>query len=93
MLLRQAEVELGMQVLGGVEAQLQTPLGNVGTKLADALVDLGGVFGTIHIAEEVLAVLLQTGLLVAKEELAGSLRLTEEVVDIDANKDFYLLCG
>lgn len=36
------------------------------------------------------AILLKTHLLVAEKQLTGSLRLAEEVVDIDAYKDAYL---
>ena len=37
--------------------------------------------------------MFQTYLLVAKEELAGCLRLPEEIVDIDADKNLDFLCG
>ena len=71
--LGQAEVELGMEVFGGVDAQLQAPFRYVCAKLTDALVNLGRIFRLIDIAKEILAVLFKTYLLVAKEELSSGL--------------------
>jgi hypothetical protein len=47
----------------------------------------------IDITKEILAVLFQSHLLVAKEELASCLRLPEEIVDIDTDENFDFLCG
>lgn len=70
---------------------MQAATRNILTELADALIHFGRIFRLINIAKEILAVLFQAYLLVAKEELAGSLRLTEKVVDIDADEDTNLL--
>ena len=56
-----------------MNAQLQATFRDVCAELTDALVHLGGVFRLIDIAKEILAVLFQTHLLVAKEELARGL--------------------
>lgn len=71
--LGQTEVELGVEVFGGVYAQLQATFRYVCAKLTDALINLGRVFRLIYIVKEILAVLFQTYLLVAEEEFARCL--------------------
>ena len=66
---------------------MQTSVGDVGAKLADAFIHFGSVFRLIDIAEEILAILFETRLFVAEKQFAGGLRLSEEVVDIDADED------
>ena len=85
--LRQAEIELRVEVFGGMDAQLQTSFGDVGAELADALIHIGSVFRLIDIAEEILAILFETRLPVAEKQFAGGLRLSEKIVDVDADED------
>ena len=71
--LGQTEVELGVEVFGGVYAQLQATFRYVCAKLTDALVNRGRIFRLLYVANEILAVLFQTHLLIAKEEFARCL--------------------
>ena len=83
--LREAEVELGVKVFGGMDAHLQATAADVLAELPYAFVHLFAVVRLPHVVQEILAILLQGSLMVAEEHLAGGLRLTEHVVDIDAD--------
>ena len=52
---------------------MQAPTRNIFAELTDTLVNLGRIFRLIDIAKEIFAVLFQTYLLVAEEELASGL--------------------
>ena len=73
-----------------MDSQLQAVVGNIVAELSDAFVHLAVIFGFFHSAQERHGILLQRGLLIAKEYATSCLRLKEEIVDIDAYKDAYL---
>ena len=75
-----------------MDAHLQPARGDVLAELADAFIDFVAVVRLAHIAQETLAVLFYRRVAVAEKHLPGSLGLTEEVVDVDADKDLDFLC-
>ena len=75
-----------------MDAHLEATRGDVFTELADAFIDFAVVVRLAHIAQEVLAVLFYRSVAVAEKHLPGGLGLTEEVVDVDADKDLDFLC-
>ena len=74
-----------------MDSQLQAVVGNIVAELSDAFVYLAIIFGFFHIAQERFGILLQRCLLIAKEYTSSCLRPKEEIVDIDADKDTYLV--
>ena len=91
-LLGKAEIELGVEVFGGMDAHLQPARGDVFAELSDAFIDVAAVVRLAHIAQEAFAVLFYRRVAVAEKHLPCGLGLTEEVVDVDADKNLYFLC-
>ena len=75
-----------------MDAHLQPARGDVFAELTDAFIDVAAVVRLAHIAQEALAVLFYRRVAVAEKHLPGGLGLTEEVVDVDADKDLDFLC-
>ena len=74
-----------------MDTHLQTAVFDVLAELQDALLHLLAVVRPPHIFEKGFGILLQRGLVVAEEHTSCVLRLTEEVVDVDAYQDAHLL--
>ena len=91
-LLGKAEIKLGVEVFGGMDTHLQPARGDVFAELTDAFIDVAAVVRLAHIAQEAFAVLFYRRVAVAEKHLPSGLGLTEEVVDVDADKDFDFLC-
>ena len=56
-LLGQAEVKLGMEVFGRMDAHQEATRGDVFAELTDTFIDFAAVVRLAHVAQEVLAVL------------------------------------
>ena len=82
-----------MEVFGGVDAHLKPPGGDVFAKLANAFIHFDAVVRLAHLVQEVFAILFHRCVAVAEKHFPCGLCLTEDVVDIDADKDFDFLRG
>ena len=90
MVFRQAEIEFGVEVLGGVYAHLKSSAGEVVAHLHDAFFHFGGIVCVEDVVFEIVVIDFFCFLLVAEHQQCFVV-MSEDVVDVDA--DEYLDLG
>ena len=88
MVLWQAEVELGMKVLGGMDTHLQAAIHKVVAHLQNALLHFGRILCLQDVVLELFAIDL-LGLLFVGQHQQGFVVTAEYVIDVDAYQNLY----
>ena len=86
MVLWKTKIKLRVEVVARVQSQLKLPRYNIITELYNPLLNLLRVAGGAYIVDESLGVLSLCILLVAKKHHPLSPRLSEHIIDVDADE-------
>ena len=89
MILWQAQVEFGVQILSGVDSHLQATRNKVFAHLQNTLFHFGRVLGFYNILFETVVIDFLCLLLIGKHQ-ESLVVLTENVIDVDTDQDFNL---
>ena len=89
MILWQAQVEFGVQILSGVDSHLQTSRNKVFAHLQDTFLHLGRILGIYYVLLETIVINFLCLLLIGKHQ-ESLVVLAKNVINVDTDQDFNL---